>query len=265
MTPRPHPAPEPPAAGAAGARGAGTVRLRVFRWAPGQPERWQEYAVEAGPDTTVLDALVEVQRRQDPTLAFRYACRVGMCGSCAVVVDGRERWACRTRLAVLGRDLVTVRPLYHLPLLRDLAVDMAPFVEKLRAAGGAFRPRADAERQARIGGRSPERVEIDAAIECIGCGMCLSACTMVGHDARFPGPAALTRAFTLQRDVRDGGRGARWRRLLAEDALPRCHGQGACTEVCPMGLAPTRAIIRLRQLAVAALLRGGRGEPRPSP
>jgi fumarate reductase iron-sulfur subunit len=69
--------------------------LRVFRWSPGAPERWQTYTVEAGADTTVLDALVDVQRRQDPTLAFRYACRVGMCGSCAMVVDGRERWACR--------------------------------------------------------------------------------------------------------------------------------------------------------------------------
>src|SRR5439155_834901 len=80
------------------------------------------------------------------TLAFRYACRVGMCGSCAVVVNGRERWACRTRLASLGDGPVSVRPLYHFPLLRDLVVDMAPFVEKLRAVGAALTPRPDAAR-----------------------------------------------------------------------------------------------------------------------
>ena len=71
--------------------------LSVFRAARGQRERWQTFEVDAGPDTTVLDALVEIQRRRDPSLAFRYACRVGMCGSCAMVVNGRERWACRTR------------------------------------------------------------------------------------------------------------------------------------------------------------------------
>jgi succinate dehydrogenase/fumarate reductase-like Fe-S protein len=87
--------------------------------------------------------------------------------------------------------------------------------------------------------------------------MCVSACTMVAHDARFPGPAALNRAFTLQRDRRDAGHDARWAVLLGEDALPRCHGQGACTDVCPMGLSPTRSILTLRRMGVRRLL-GGR-------
>jgi fumarate reductase iron-sulfur subunit len=227
--------------------------LRVFRWAPGQGARWQEYGVTAGPDTTVLDALVAVQRSQDPTLAFRYACRVGMCGSCGMVVDGRERWACRTRLAALGSGTVSVRPLYHFPLLGDLVVDMAPFGDRMRAVGAAFRPSPSPPTHAAIAGNSAERQEIDAAVECIGCGLCLSACTMVRHHPRFPGPAALNRAFTLQRDTRDEGQAARWRVLLSDDALARCHGQGGCTEVCPMGLSPLRSIIRLRQMGVRRL------------
>jgi fumarate reductase iron-sulfur subunit len=228
----------------------------VFRWAPGAPERWQAYAVEAGPDTTVLDALVEVQREQDLTLAFRYACRVGMCGSCAMVVDGRERWACRTRLGTLGPGPVTVRPLYHFPLLRDLVVDMAPYTERMRSVGATFVPRAGAPAYAEVPPTSRERRDIDPAIECIGCGMCVSACTMVAHNPRFPGPAALNRAFTLQRDSRDGATGARWGALMAEDALARCHGQGNCTDVCPMGLAPTASILALRRRAVRRLLLG---------
>jgi fumarate reductase iron-sulfur subunit len=231
-----------------------TRTLRVFRWSAEAPERSEEYRVTAGADTTVLDALVEVQRTQDPTLAFRYACRVGMCGSCALVVNGRERWACRTRLAQLGDGPVSVRPLYHFPLLRDLVVDMAPFNTKLRTVGAAHAPRPDASRYAVVSSDSRERREIDPAIECIGCGMCLSACTMVAHNARFPGPAALNRAFTLELDSRDGGKDARWVVLLGDDALARCHGQGNCTEVCPMGLAPTRSIIRLRQQGVRRLL-----------
>jgi succinate dehydrogenase iron-sulfur subunit len=234
------------------------ITLRVFRWSEGADEDAQDYRVEIGPDTTVLDALVDVQRRQDPTLAFRYACRVGMCGSCAMVIDGRERWACRTRLESLGAahsggGVVELRPLYHFPLLRDLVVDMAPFVEKFRAVDAALAPDAHAETYARIPRDSPARAEIDAAIECIGCGMCVSACTMVGMNDRFPGPAALNRAFTLELDARDAGRDARWRVLLSDDALARCHGQGNCTDVCPMGLAPTTSIIRLRQRATRRL------------
>ena len=227
--------------------------LSVYRWAPGGREHWQAFAIDAGPDTTVLDALVEIQRRQDPSLAFRYACRVGMCGSCALVVNGRERWACRTRLATLGAGPITVRPLYHFPLLRDLVVDMTPFTAKLRDVGAALVPAADAEAYALIPAGSAERRDIDPAIECIGCGMCVSACTMVAHNPRFPGPAALNRAYTLARDSRDDGQEARWEVLLSDDALARCHGQGNCTEVCPMGLAPTTSIIRLRGLATRTL------------
>jgi succinate dehydrogenase iron-sulfur subunit len=227
--------------------------LSVFRFTRGERERWQRFDVEAGPDTTVLDALVDIQRRRDPSLAFRYACRVGMCGSCAMVVDGRERWACRTRLATLGPGPVRVRPLYHFPLLRDFVVDMAPFTERMRAVGAALAPAATADDYALIPAGSAERREIDPAIECIGCGMCLSACTMVAHNRRFPGPAALNRAFTLQRDSRDAVGESRWTVLLGDDALARCHGQGNCTEVCPMGLAPTTAIIRLRQMATRRL------------
>ena len=233
---------------------ASSVTLRVFRWSPDEAERFAEYRVAAAADTTVLDALVEIQRAQDPTLAFRYACRVGMCGSCAMVVNGRERWACRTRLQSLGPGQVTVRPLYHFSLLRDLVVDMTPFAAKLRDVGAALTPRDGAESYALVSGLSAERYQIDLAIECIGCGMCVSACTMVGHNERFPGPAALNRALTLELDHRDDGRQARWRLLLGDDALARCHGQGNCTEVCPMGLSPADSIRRLRRLAVWRLV-----------
>ena len=229
--------------------------LRVFRYKPGAPERLQEYRVEAKPGMTVLDALVEIQRTQDPSLAFRYACRVGMCGSCTVVVNGRERWACRTRLSALRTDTVAVRPLYHFPLIRDLVVDMAPFARKMEAVLAAFVPGESAPGFAWIGAASRERRLIDPTLECIGCGACLSACTMVAHDPRFPGPAALNRAFTLMVDSRESGKAERWTPLLSEDALWRCHGQASCTEVCPMELSPTDSILRLRRRSIASLFR----------
>src|SRR3989304_1563530 len=146
----------------------------VFRWAPGRPERTQTYRVEARRGMTVLDALVEIQREQDPTLAFRYSCRVGMCGSCAMVINGRERWACRTLLASLKADTVTVRPLYHFPLIRDLVVDMAPFAAKMRAVGAAFVPKGAEATFAAIGRSAKARRHIHGAVEGIGCGACLA-------------------------------------------------------------------------------------------
>jgi fumarate reductase iron-sulfur subunit len=229
------------------------LTLEVFRWSPGAGERMQDYRVSAGPDTTVLDALVEVQRRQDPGLAFRYACRVGMCGSCALVINGRERWACRTRLQALAADAITVRPLYHFPLIRDLVVDMTSFVGRMRQVGAALAPREAAPAHALIPGDARERHAIDPAIECIGCGMCISACTIAGHDAAFPGPAALNRAFTLQTDSRDADHEARWSVLMSDDGLARCHGQGNCTEVCPMELEPSGSILKLRRRATFRL------------
>jgi fumarate reductase iron-sulfur subunit len=228
------------------------LSLRIFRWSPEAPDgRLDAFPVEAGPGTTVLDALVQLRETEAPDLAFRYACRVGMCGSCAMVVDGRERWACRTRLASVAADraTVTVRPLYHFPLIRDLVVDMAPFVVKMRSVGAAFVP----------GGGPPEaglaeRPAIDAAIECIGCGACVSACTLVRWDEHFPGPAALNRAFTLVADGRDAaGPAGRWAALFGEDGVWRCHGQAQCTAVCPMEISPTDSILRLRRKAARSL------------
>jgi fumarate reductase iron-sulfur subunit len=233
--------------------------LRVFRWSPESPsgERFDSYPVEAVPGTTVLDALVRIRETVAPDLAFRYACRVGMCGSCAMVVDGRERWACRTRLAAVARahSTITLRPLYHFPLIRDLVVDMAPFVAKMKAVAAAFQPREPAAAEpAAIPGDGAERRAIDAAIECIGCGACVSACTMTRWAPGFPGPAALNRAFTLVADRRDAaGVAGRWAALFGEDGVWRCHGQAQCTAVCPVELSPADSILRLRRRAARSL------------
>jgi succinate dehydrogenase/fumarate reductase iron-sulfur protein len=228
--------------------------LTVFRLTPGSPARMQAYHVEPATNATVLDALVTIRQTQDATLAFRYACRVGMCGSCAMVVNGRETWACRLRLQRLHTDRVTVRPLYHFPVIRDLVVDMAPFARAMARTGAAFVPSAPDDGPARIASRAPERRAIDPAIQCIGCGACVSACGMVGWDAAFPGPAALNRAFTLAADSRDAGSGTRWAAVFGEDGVWRCHTQGQCTAVCPMELSPADSILALRRLQARSLL-----------
>jgi succinate dehydrogenase/fumarate reductase iron-sulfur protein len=148
-----------------------------------------------------------------------------------------------------------VRPLYHFPLIRDLVVDMAPLAEQNARVGGAFVPKEATPAAARIPAGAPERGRIDPAIECIGCGMCVSACTMVANDERFPGPAALNRLYTLQADSRDGAHEDRSAVMLSEDTLTRCHTEMNCTDVCPMGISPTASILALRRLAVRGLFR----------
>src|SRR5437867_2686672 len=133
---------------------------------------------------------------------------------------------------------------------------MRPFGEKMRAVGAAFVPRPEvvaSERVAAIPADGPERRAIDPAIECIGCGACVSACTMVRWDAALPGPAALNRAFTLVADSRDEGLAPRWETLFGEDGVWRCHGQAPCTAVGPMDLSPADSILRLRCRAVDSL------------
>jgi fumarate reductase iron-sulfur subunit len=186
--------------------------------------RFDRFAVEAHDRMTLLDALVDIQTRQDSTLAFRYACRVGMCGSCAVVVNGKERWACRTRLVTLATEWVKVRALYHFPIIRDLVVDMAPLVEKMGAIDARFVPGPDSGGFAVIAPPDRARQRIDEAIECIGCGACLSACIFVGAVPNFGGPGPLLRAFTLTEDTRDAARQDRLAGLVAADALSACHG-----------------------------------------
>ena len=147
-------------------------------------------------------------------------------------------------------------PVVTLSRHATLVVDMAPIKNKMLEMKAVFVPgrrATEGDSFALIGSRSRERRAIDATIECIGCGMCVSACTMVSHDPRFPGPAALNRVFTLQRDSRDGAHGDRGKAVLAEDVLTRCHGQANCTAVCPMEISPTDSILALRRRAVLGL------------
>lgn len=119
-----------------------TLSVSVHRGTSGA--RFDRFEVPRLPAQTVLDVVTWIQREADPTLAYRFACRVGMCGSCAMTVNGRPRWTCRTRVETAARDgRLTLEPLRNLPVVKDLVVDMAPFFAKWVKAEGVFTPRAD--------------------------------------------------------------------------------------------------------------------------
>jgi fumarate reductase iron-sulfur subunit len=211
---------------------------------------------------TVLDVVTFVQRHIDPTLSYRFACRVGVCGSCAMTVNGKPRWTCRTHVAkVADGGRLEIGPLENLPLIKDLATDMAPFFEKWQQAKGAFEPsktRRDPIEQIRPD--SPARRTADAAIECINCGVCYAACDTVRWNADYFGPAALTRAWTLVNDERDAGGTARLQAVAAAGGCFSCHSHQSCQELCPQALNPTAAIAGLKRRTTAAYL-GGEIEP----
>ncbi len=205
---------------------------------------------------TVLDVVTEIQREQDATLAYRFACRVGMCGSCAMVVNGRPRWTCRTRVADAIGDGAALRlePLRNMTVIKDLAVDMTNFFDKWQMAKGAFVPGAERADFAVVPPSSPERREADAGIECIGCGVCYSACDVVAWDKDYLGPAALNRAWTLVNDVRDGARAERIAAVSGSSGCQACHTHMSCTSFCPKAIAPTYAIAGLKRAVMKRAL-----------
>ncbi|MGH2355399.1 MAG: succinate dehydrogenase/fumarate reductase iron-sulfur subunit [Chloroflexota bacterium] len=224
------------------------ITVRVLR-SPTEPEGkpvYQAYWVETFPRMSVLDALFTIQREHDRTLAFRCSCRLGMCGTCAVIVNGREGLACQTLVEQLGGAEITLRPLNYLPVVKDLAVDLEPFFDRYRSVKPYFVPREASDRPQVIKQGEGERKWVDPALGCITCGICFSACSVVGLNPDFPGPAALNRAYTLTSDVRDAARDERLEAASGPDGVWRCHQQFNCASACPRHLVPTQAIRQLR-------------------
>jgi succinate dehydrogenase / fumarate reductase, iron-sulfur subunit len=227
--------------------GPSSITLRVRRYDAEQESQatWSEYQVPLLPRITVLDALFYVVHHLDPGVSFRCACRAAMCGSCGMVMNGREGLACRTQLAGLGKK-VRVEPLRNLPVLKDLVVDLKPFFEKYRAVTPYLVPRENADQPAVIPPGSPLRDLVDEHLECITCGACYSACSLVGTDPSYLGPAALNRAYCLTADIRDAASETRLQAVLDQHGAWRCHQLYECTQVCPKNLIPTRAIKKLK-------------------
>lgn len=194
---------------------------------------------------TVLDALLAIQRDHDPAIGFRFSCRVAMCGTCTLRLDGRSVLACQTRID-LGGDEISLAPVAGLPVIRDLLVDTRPFWSEWARITPYLVPHESATEPARVPAGAPERQTIDPALDCIGCGACWSSCGIAAAGRDFLGPAALNRAMVLIADSRDAIREQRLASVAASDGVDRCHYIYGCSAVCPKGLDPAGAIRKLR-------------------
>ena len=220
------------------------MNVQVWRSESGS---YQSFRVPAETNQTILDVVSWIQQNADPTLAYRFACRVGMCGSCAMMVNGTPRWTCRTHVSkVLNGDEIQIGPLRNLPVVKDLATDMDPFFDAWVAAGGHHSP--SATRDDPIAPVPPSaRAAADAGIECINCAVCYAACDTVAADPGYLGPAALQRVWTLVNDDKNGDRDELLDKVSQAGGCHSCHSMGSCTAHCPNELDPLSAILGLKR------------------
>jgi fumarate reductase iron-sulfur subunit len=232
--------------------------LKVSLWRGGADGCYVTYDVPMRENQTVLDIVTWVQRHRDPTLSYRFACRVGMCGSCAMTVNGRPRWTCRTHVSkVAAGGKLQIGPLRNMPVIKDLAADMEEFFQKWQKAKGRFAPsKRRSDPIERVQPDSAARRAADAAIECINCGVCYAACDTVQWNPNYLGPAALNRSWTLVNDVRDAANVERLAAVAADGGCHACHSHQSCQEHCPVALNPTASIAGLKRRAAQAYLRG---------
>lgn len=211
---------------------------------------YQSYRVPRRANQTVLDVVSLIQREIDATLTYRFACRVGMCGSCAMMVNDRPRWTCRTHVGqVERRGRLKLAPLRNLPVIRDLAADMTEFFDKWQRARGRFSPddRWEEKELEAVLPKSRHRAAANAAVECINCAVCYSACDVVAQSETYLGPAALNRAWVAYNDIRDADREAVLEATTADGGCQSCHSHQSCAQHCPVGLDPTHSIAGLKR------------------
>jgi fumarate reductase iron-sulfur subunit len=232
--------------------------LQVSVWRGGESGALQNFEVPRFESQSVLDVVTAIQRDLDPTLAYRFACRVGMCGSCAMTVNGVARWTCRTHVSRVTRDnRLELKPLANLPVIRDLVTDMREFFDKWARARGRLTPtRTRHDDLERIAPTAPGRAAVNAGIECIGCGVCYASCDVVAWRPDYLGPAALNRAWTLVNDARDGAQDARLRAVAGDAGCHACHTHLSCTERCPKNISPTAGIAGLKRAVAKAAWKG---------
>ncbi len=226
------------------------VQLRILRFDPerDQAPHWEQYAVAAGPMDRVLDLLHKVKNEQDGSLTFRRSCGHGICGSDAMLINHRNRLACKIRIDQLGKK-VSVAPLPGLPVVKDLVVDMDGFFAKYKSVKPYLvneSPEPERERR-----QSPEqRARFDDTTKCILCAACTSSCPSFWAQPSYVGPAAIVNAHRFIFDSRDEAADERLEILADKDGVWRCRTIFNCVDACPRGIHITQAILEVSSAIV---------------
>ena len=225
------------------------TKFKIFR-SDGKTKKMQDFTVDVKPAWTILDALHDIKWNKDGTLTFRRSCRHGICGSCAMKINGINSLACETQIKDIQKRPIHVEPLPGFEVIKDLAVDMDPFFELMEEVKPYLinhNPPPDTERI-----QSEEDFAlISSAINCILCAACTSSCPSFWADKRYLGPSALLKAYRYIFDTRDEGNEERIGAIDNRHGLWRCHTIINCVDACPKDLAPTEAISKLKNWIIS--------------
>ena len=228
------------------------VHFSVEKFRPDEGERFQfaEYEVTVKTGMTVNDALFAIKESLDGSVTWRVSCRMGICGSCGMRINGRPMLACQTQLAELGTNEIVLQPLANYPTIKDLVTDFMELYTKHKQVK-PFIIRSDhdeMEKPMREYVQTPEQMEEYLQFAyCIMCGLCNSGCPVIPTDTSYIGPQALAQAFRYNADSRDEGTLQRVEVVDTPHGCWRCHFAGTCSAVCPRGVDPALGIQLLRK------------------
>lgn len=225
---------------------AETLTLKVMRYRPGEGKkpRLQNFEVPFTREMSLLDALGYIKDNLDSTIAYRWSCRMAVCGSCGMMVDGVPKLACKTFLRdYQSKGEMTVEALANFPIERDLIVDMSDFVAKLESVKPYIITEKPRKLEDGCTTQTPKQLARYKQFSmCINCGLCYAACPQYGLNKDFTGPAALALLHRYNVDSRDEGKRQRMEILNTEDGVWSCTFVGYCSEVCPKHVDPAAAI-----------------------
>jgi fumarate reductase iron-sulfur subunit len=221
------------------------IEIQVLRYRPEEEDKpvWQSYYVPFTDDMSVLQGLQYIKDELDGTLSFRWSCRMAICGSCGMMVNGKPKLSCQTFLRELLPGPVRVEALAHFPIERDLVVSVDEFVGKLESIKPYIIPKEPRELAQGEYLQTPHQLEqFEQFSSCINCMLCYSACPQFGLNPDFMGPGVLALLHRYNADSRDGGREERMKIVNAEEGVWGCTAVGYCSEVCPKHVDPANAV-----------------------
>jgi succinate dehydrogenase / fumarate reductase iron-sulfur subunit len=226
-----------------------TVTFRVRRYDPEKKEipKYEEYKVPVQKGMTILDGILYIKEHLDHSLSARYSCRMGICGSCGMIINGKEKLACQTQILELGKDLIKVDPMGNYGIVKDLVPELSKLFNNHQSVK-PFIVREEEEPKSEFLQTPDQREKYAMFTDCILCGLCLSACPTSASDELYLGPQALAQSFRYIVDNRDLGFEERLNVVDSKHGVWRCHFSGACSEVCPKGVDPALAIQLLRKV-----------------
>lgn len=219
------------------------VTMKIYRYNPDTDTKphYDTFKLEAEPTDRVLDLLEKIKGYEDGSLTFRRSCAHGVCGSCAMRINGMNRLACKTLIQTLHTNKITVEPLFGLPIMKDMVVDMEPFFDNYRSVMPYFVNDDKPPKKERL--QSPEERElIDDTTKCILCGACTTSCPSYWVNDKYLGPAAIVTAHRFIFDSRDQAGAERLKIMADQFGVYRCHTAFNCTTACPREIQVTKAI-----------------------